>query len=165
MNDTNLEHQLRSLQPAAPSEELKARVQRDLALAELFRESAPEAAAHKASSRWAWMSAAAWAGLGAAAAVLVMALLPGGATSLPTGSVATTTPASVASSDILPVSSSREWVDVEDEGITFATPDNPERRMRVRSVERHQWIDPRDGAEYTVEVPQVESVALPVKFQ
>jgi hypothetical protein len=37
--------------------------------------------------------------------------------------------------------------------------------MRVRSVERHQWIDPRDGAEYTVEVPQVESVALPVKFQ
>jgi hypothetical protein len=56
-------------------------------------------------------------------------------------------------------------VDVEDGGISFATPDSPQRQMRVHSLERHQWIDPRDGAEYTVEVPKVESVVLPVKYQ
>ena len=65
----------------------------------------------------------------------------------------------------MPVSSTREWVDVEDMGISFATPDSPSRQMKVISMERHQWIDPRDGAEYTVEVPKEESVVLPMKYQ
>jgi hypothetical protein len=66
---------------------------------------------------------------------------------------------------MMPVSTTREWVGVEDQGIHFVTPDNPQRQMQVRTVERHRWIDPRDGAEYIIETPQVESVALPVKFQ
>ena len=170
MNDANIEHLLRTLRPAAPSPELTARVERDLALAELFRDAIPPASAvpaRPAPKRAAWIPAMLWAGLGAAAAVLVMAVLPGGAVATaPRGdALASSIQGSAASKGILPVNSSREWVAVEDQGINFDSPDNPQRQMRVRSVERHQWIDPRDGAEYIVEVPQVESVAMPVKFQ
>ncbi len=161
MNDTNIEHLLRALKPAAPSAELTERVQRDLALAELFRETEPVKAVPPQRPR-TWTTAVLWAGLGAAAAVLVMSALPVHPTARPPQHELAST---ASSTSILPVNSTREWVDVEDEGITFTSPDNPERRVRVRSLERRQWIDPRDGAEYTVEVPQVESVTLPVKFQ
>lgn len=170
MNDANIEHLLRSLRPAAPSAELTARVERDLALAEMFRQSLPpavETASPSTVRHGSWSSSLLWAALGAAAAVLVMMVLPGGGvTTSPGDSIAASNPASAgAAKAVLPVSSTREWVAVEDQGISFATPDNPQRQMRVQSVERHQWIDPRDGAEYIVEVPQVESVALPVRFQ
>lgn len=171
MNDANIEHLLRTMRPTAPTAELTARVERDMALAELFRDAepaAPAAVAHRVTKNGTWSSAFLWATLGAAAAVLVMMALPGGSVTPPRGDsiVSSVLPSATASSNgVLPVSSSREWVAVEDQGISFATPDNPQRQMRVRSMERHQWIDPRDGAEYIVEVPQVESVALPVKFQ
>jgi len=169
MNDANLEHLLRSLKPAAPSADLAERVKHDLALADLFRESAESSSRLPAqqSKRVMWATSAFWAGIGAAAAVVVMMVLPQGIAPAPGASqLATSSPsAAMSSSSIMPVSSTREWVGVEDQGISYSMPDNPQRQMRVRSVERHQWIDPRDGAEYTVEVPQVESVALPVKFQ
>jgi hypothetical protein len=167
MNDANIEHLLRTLRPAAPSSELTARVERDLALAELFRNAAPAAQAPPApvKKRATWMSAIAWAGLGAAAAILVMSFLPGRVAAPARGDALASSLQSTAATGILPVSSSREWVAVEDQGISFETPDNPQRQMRVRSLERRQWIDPRDGAEYTVEVPQVDSVVLPVRFQ
>src|SRR6187431_336368 len=79
MNDANIEHLLRTLHPAAPSPELTARVERDLALAELFRDAIPPASsapARQASKRGTWVPAMLWVGLGAAAAVLVMAILP-----------------------------------------------------------------------------------------
>jgi hypothetical protein len=166
MNEANVEHLLRSLRPAAPSAELTQRVERDLKLAALFRDAAPASVAAK-PKRTVWDSHMVWAAIGAAAAVLVMSVMPA-RPGLPTGSELTnqsqTTEAPL-TDRILPVSSSREWVDVEDGGISFATPDSPQRQMRVHSLERHQWIDPRDGAEYTVEVPKVESVVLPVKYQ
>jgi hypothetical protein len=169
MNDANLEHLLRTLKPAAPSAELTERVKHDLALADLFRDPADDVApvSVKRSKPMTWSSAAFWAGIGAAAAVVVMMALPQGSrfSSNATQLAAALPKVAAGAGSLMPVSSTREWVDVEDQGIQFTTPDNPQRQMRVRSVERHQWIDPRDGAEYIVEVPQVESVALPVKFQ
>lgn len=169
MNDANLEHMLRSMHPIAPSLDLTERVKHDLALADMFRSAAETATPLPARQRkpLTWANAALWAGVGAAAAIVVMMVLPQG---LPltknVGPVATTTHGTAINpASIMPVSTTREWVDVEDQGIQFTTPDNPQRQMRVRSVERQRWIDPRDGAEYIIEVPQVESVALPVKFQ
>lgn len=147
-----------------------------MALADLFREGAPPeeqaVARPRSAAASGWKLPVMWAALGAAAAVLVMAALPAG-TAGGSGSVRGDALASslngsagtAAGKGVLPVSSSREWLAVEDQGISFDSPDNPLRQMRVQTVERHRWIDPRDGAEYTVEVPQVESVALPVKFQ
>lgn len=159
MNDAHIEHLLRSLQPTPPSADLELRVQRDLALAELFRDAAPVAAA-PAKKTHVWREHLSWAAIGAAAAVAVMSVLPVGtkATSGPT-TIATANPS------VLPVNSSREWVDVEEGNISYASAGAPQRQLKVRSLERHQWIDPRDGAEYTVETPVTDSVVMPVKFQ
>ncbi|MDB6074880.1 MAG: hypothetical protein JWO89_2520 [Verrucomicrobiaceae bacterium] len=167
MNDTELENLLRSMTPVAPSPELAGRVQHDLDLVQSFREATPEAALVKKKPAQ-WLANIVWAGLGAAAAVVAMgAVQSQGRTNSGLVSVASISPAATAvpAAAVMPVSSTREWVDVEDMGISFATPGSPSRQMKVISVERHQWIDPRDGAEYTVEVPKQESLALPVKYQ
>ena len=170
MNDVELENLLRSMTPVAPSTELVGRVQHDLDLVAAFREAKPEPVViSRRTSHW-WSNVV-WAGLGAAAAVVIMGMLQqaqslSGKAKLASVSVAAPSSATVGSaSAVMPVSSTREWVDVEDLGISFATPDSPARQMKVISMERHQWTDPRDGAEYTVEVPKEESVALPMKFQ
>ena len=165
MNDNHLENLLSSLRPIPPSLELEQRVQHDLELVAAFREATPEAVVSRRKPVTG-LSNLVWAGLGAAAAVVVMSAfhnVSGAAGSRSIG-FQPAAPATSAAA-IMPVSSTREWVDVEDQGISFTASDSPERRVKVRSMERHQWIDPRDGAEYIVEVPQEESVVLPVKFQ
>ncbi len=166
MTDHHLEHLLKGLRPAAPSPELVERVQRDMDLIATFREAAPVAQASTAARRppAAWLSNLVCAGLGAAAAVVAMGIYHSTAATgkAPYATVAMQTANTGA---ILPVSSTREWIDVEDQGISFTAPDSPERKMKVLSVERQQWIDPRDGAEYIVEVPKEESLTLPIKFQ
>ncbi len=164
MNDTELETLLRSMTPAAPSRELAGRVQHDMELMAAFRDAAaasPVAAARQHPARW--LANVVWAGLGAAAAVVAMTFAQHSVTASNTPVVAAA--AVGAASAVMPVSSTREWVDVEDMGISFATPGSPARQMKVLSMERHQWIDPRDGAEYTVEMPQEESVTLPIQYQ
>lgn len=160
MNDANIEHLLRSLHPTPPSTDLESRVQRDLALAEFFRDAAPVAAT-PAKKPQVWREHLTWAAIGAAAAIAVMSVLPAGLNPQPSAAstVAATNPA------VLPVSSSREWVDVEEGSISYASAGAPQRQLKVRSLERHQWTDPRDGAEYTVETPVTDSVVMPVKFQ
>ena len=162
MNDTELENLLHSLKPVAPTPDLATRVQHDLDLMASFREANPEpVAVRKRPSQW--LTNVVWAGLGAAAAVAVMNLMHGQGVSASSPALASI--ASVSQSSVLPVTSTREWLDVEDLGISYATPDSPSRSLKLVSMERHQWIDPRDGAEYTVEVPQEESVVLPVQYQ
>ena len=158
MNDSSFEDTLRAMKPVQPSDELINRVERDLALAAMFRDAGPAPAVITKPSPW--YAPATWSLLGAAAAVLVMSALPP-AVVPSTDGVAQTS----ANPEVLPVNSSRDLVQVEEGGITFAKPDSPERQLRVHAVERHQWVDPRTGAEYTVEVPVTSSVTMPVKFQ
>lgn len=171
MNDTELESLLRSMTPAAPSAGLAGRVQHDLDLMKSFREAKPEEALVSRQKPARWLSNLVWAGLGAAAAVAVMGAVQvhgrsgTGIAAVKAQPAATSASVAISAASIMPVSSTREWVDVEDMGISFATPDSPARQMKVISMERHQWIDPRDGAEYTVEVPKEESVVLPMKYQ
>ncbi len=168
MNDTELESLLRSMTPAAPSAELAGRVQHDLDLMHSFREAKPEEALVSRQKPAHWLSNLVWAGLGAAAAVVVMGAVQTHGRSTTGLAAVTNVPAvstAILAAAVMPVSSTREWVDVEDMGISYATPDSPARQMKVISMERHQWTDPRDGAEYTVEVPKEESLVLPMKYQ
>jgi len=102
-----------------------------------------------------------WTTLGAAAAVTIMSL--GQTNSASPGESAF---ALASSPSVMPVSTIREVVDTQDEGIRYnETSRLPEQHMKIVSLERHAWIDPRDGAHITVEMPREDSVVLPVSFQ
>jgi hypothetical protein len=154
MNEHELESLLTSLTPARPSTALTQRVDREL----------------EQDMRWAlrperrsarWLPPVMWSSLGAAAAFAIMSLGQ-------TNSVSTSEPAFAlaGSPSVMPVSTIREVVDTQDEGIRYnETSRLPEQHMKIVSLERHAWIDPRDGAHITVELPREDSVVLPVSFQ
>lgn len=158
MKDNELETLLRTLAPAAPSPELARRVERDMELTAMFRHAAPT----EASSRrplHAWLNRVTWTALGAAAAVTVMSALQRPEKSSVVASIATPT------LNAPVVTSSREWVSVDDAGIVYSEQGEPEHVVSVTSVERHRWVDPKDGAEYVLELPQKEAMYLPVSIQ
>jgi hypothetical protein len=154
MNEHELESLLTSLAPARPSAALTQRVNREL----------------EQDMRWAlrtprrtprWLPPVLWTSLGAAAAVTLMSLLPA-----PVSDTRSTSFAAAAAPSVLPVSTIREVVDTQDEGIRYnETSRLPEQHMKIVSLERHAWIDPRDGAHITIEMPREDSVILPVSFQ
>jgi anti-sigma-K factor RskA len=163
MNDLELENLLQSLTPAAPTTALQRRVEHELELDNQWMRAAP-APAQQRQKVPRWLPATSWGALGAAAAVLVMGLVPDRPqTPTPTAAaVAALTP----QSSVMPMTTIREVVDAQDQGIQYNTLSRlPEQHVKLVSVERHAWIDPRDGAEITVEVPREESVILPVSFQ
>lgn len=150
MNENELESLLQSLTPARPSAALAKRVddelKSDLSWARTPRGRVP-----------GWLSPVMWASLGAAAAVMVMG-------SLDQAQVPSAPAAQITS--VLPVSTIREVMNAENQGIQYnAVSRLPEQHMKIVSMERHAWIDPRDGAQITVEMPREDSVILPVSFQ
>lgn len=159
MNDTELENLLISLAPARPGAALTQRVDQELAQ----------------DLRWAlrsqrrvpsWLSPVLWTSLGAAAAVAVMSLpTREEAAGLGDRLVAAKATAPLTPS-VLPVSTIREVVQAQDEGIRYNSSSQlPEQHMKIVSLERRAWIDPRDGAHITIEVPREDSVIMPVSFQ
>jgi len=163
MNDHELENLLTSLAPARPSPALAQRVDHEL---EQDMRWALQPAARRSPR---WLPPVMWTSLGAAAAVLLMSFSP--ANVAPTvgtpGFVTTTTnPPFASSTALMPISTIREIVDTQDEGIRYnETSRLPEQHMKIVSLERRAWIDPRDGAHITVEMPSEESLVLPVAFQ
>lgn len=150
MNEHDIESLLTSLSPARPSAALVERVDREL------EQDLSWARAPKRKSP-TWWTPVMWSSLGAAAAVLVMSALPGEEVS--TNSLAQ-------NSSVMPVSTIREVVDAQDQGIQYNDISRlPEQHVKLVSLERHAWIDPRDGAHITVELPREDSVVLPVSFQ
>jgi hypothetical protein len=150
MNENELESLLQSMTPARPSaalakcvdDELKS----DLSWARTSRGRVPS-----------WLSPVMWASLGAAAAVMAMGHLNEPEAPLPQVSQMTS---------VMPVSTVREVMNAENQGIQYnAISRLPEQHMKIVSMERHAWIDPRDGAQITVEMPREDSVVLPVSFQ
>jgi len=154
MNDNDIESLLTSLSPARPSALLSQRVDHELEL-DLSWARAPK----KKTPRW--LSPVMWSSLGAAAAVVIMSAQPMAQVGGGTGSVAFQETASV-----MPMSTIREVVDARDEGIQYNELSRlPEQHVKLVSLERHAWTDPRNGAHFTVEVPYEDSVVLPVSFQ
>ena len=157
MNEIEMETMLRSLRPAAASPALEARVEQEMrlgsALRVLERPTLPKARL--------WQPVA-WAGIGAAAAVFVMSLMqPAPVRS--TGALAGSHSESEAQP--VPVSTTRDPIYVDDQGVQYNAQQLPERHVRFVSLERREWIDPRDGAQISVEVPREETLVLPVEFQ
>lgn len=150
-NDSQLENLLRGLAPAATTPALAHRVDEELKL-DMSWLSTNSRQRHTPR----WLVSASWAALGAAAAVAVMSYLPQPASST-SGLAMTPT--------VLPVSTIREWEDVQDEGIHYTQERLPEQHLRVIARERQTWIDPRDGAQMTVEYPREQKLVLPVSFQ
>ncbi|MBE2285664.1 MAG: hypothetical protein IAE77_19535 [Prosthecobacter sp.] len=155
--DARLENLLRGLAPAAVSPGLKQSVDEELQL-DMSWLNTPSR--QRRSPRW--LASTSWAALGAAAAVAVMSYLPAPSITAPAaagGTLATSTPT------VMPVSTIREWEDVKDEGIHYNQQRLPEQHVRVITRDRQSWIDPRDGAQITVEIPREQRLVLPVAFQ
>lgn len=146
MND--IETLLTGLAPREPSQALSQRVAHDLELDRQWL--------HGRTRPRRWLAPVAWAVAGAAAALAVSAFLVSPVRS----------PAVAAKTTLLPAGTIREVVHTEDEGIAFnETSQTHEHRLRLLSVERQDWIDPRDGARITVEKPREEHLVLPVSYQ
>ena len=153
MNETDLENMLAGLAPMPTSERLESRVERDLMFSAGLRIIDGGAPA-KTPGRIRWWQPVSWAALGAAAALVVTSLAPSSIVT-PGGGIAST----------LPINSTREWLNADDQGVQFNSEKLPERHVRLVSMERHEWIDPRDGAQIAVEIPREDMVVLPVEFQ
>jgi hypothetical protein len=155
MNEHEIESLLSGLQPRGPSPALTRQVEHELELDHQWMHTPPKA------RRQTWFTPVLWSSLGAAAAVLVMSSLPSTGASPAQPSYAV-----VSSPTVMPVSTIREVVGAENEGIQYnADSLLPEQHVKLVSLERHAWIDPRDGAHITVERPREDSVVLPVSFQ
>jgi hypothetical protein len=142
MND--LESLLAGLPPRGPSPALGDRIAHDL---DLDRQWLP---GRRRSYRW--LSPLGWAAAGAAATLVVSAVLS-----------PSTGPSTAA---LLPAGTIREVIHTEDEGIAYNEAEQThEQRLRLYSVERQDWIDPRDGARITIERPREEHLLLPVSYQ
>lgn len=155
MNETDLEKMLAGLMPAQPSARLESRVERDLMIDSGLRVIDGGAPAG-ATTKIRWWQPVAWAALGAAAAVAITSLSPAGTGTAKNG---------LAIAATLPVNSTREWLNADDQGVQFNSEKLPERHVRLVSMERHEWVDPRDGAQIAVEIPREDTVVLPVEFQ
>lgn len=155
MNDHDLETLLSGLAPRGPSAALSQKVAKELDADRQWMHTPVRAKTHR------WLGSVSWAAAGAAAAVLTMSLLSG------TGDAGSgPTVASTPAPALMPVTTIREVVSAENEGIHYnASSRLPEQRVRLMSVERHAWTDPRDGAQIILERPREESVVLPVSFQ
>ena len=151
MNENEIEKLLSEMRPRAASAELEKRIEHDLAFTSGLRLIEGGAKPRKMS----WQPVA-WIGLGAAAAFVIMSLSP--ATQSKSSSM-------LASGSAVPVNSTRKWVNADDQGVRFNSEQLPERHLRLTTMERHEWIDPRDGAQISVEIPREDTVVLPVKFQ
>jgi hypothetical protein len=176
MNDSEIEDQLRTLKPAAPSPDLAARIERQLAATAPSSQTAgviPRPA--RPSVLWQWLRDLGWAGAGAAAALAAVALFstaqkpttPAPATANTT-TVADAAPAVTAKTDdqaFEPTESSRELVAVNDSNELVETADGPVREVRYTYRERLAWAHPGTGARLEIELPREDVYLLPVSLQ
>ncbi|MCW0217752.1 MAG: hypothetical protein OJI67_05475 [Prosthecobacter sp.] len=155
MNEHEIETLLAGLQPSGPSSTLSLRVEEELAHDREWMLASPK------KRKQSWLSPMLWTSVGAAAAVLVMGIMPDTNVAPSSMSVAAVSPPSV-----MPVTTIREVVGAQNEGIQYNEESQlPEQHVKLVSMDHHAWIDPRDGAQITLEVPREDSVILPVSFQ
>lgn len=155
-DEPQLESFLQSLTPAAPSADLVQRVSHELELDHAWMRGGAR------RSGWVRFALpAGWAALGAAAAVAVMSVMQTPQAAQGSGFASNADPLPA----VMPISTTREWLDAQDQGIRYNDQSEPEHHVKLVGVERHAWIDPRNGAEFTVEIPREDRFVMPVVFQ
>ncbi|MBL9133831.1 MAG: hypothetical protein JNG86_21650, partial [Verrucomicrobiaceae bacterium] len=112
-NDHQLENLLRGLAPAAAAPALFQRVEEELRLDMSWL-----ASTTPRQKKIRWLAPVSYVALGAAAAIAVMAALPGLAVPRTPASLAmATSPATTMAGDLMPVSTISELDDIRDDGI------------------------------------------------
>lgn len=155
LNDNQLENLLRGLPPAAASHSLVQRVDEELKLDMSWLSTSRS----KPQRQPRWLMSAGWAAMGAAAAIAVMSYLP--QQTSPQGLAAT----SPASHSVQTASTIREWDDSQDRGIHHGRSQMDQARTLVVSRELGTWVDPRYGAQLTMEIPSQRQLLMPVSYK
>jgi anti-sigma-K factor RskA len=157
-----LENELRRLTPAAPSPELLARIDRDLAVSALEAGPAADALRKRAGfGPWWWWIAGA---LPAAAAVAFLLARRPTVSDVSAGT--TEAPGATAEQTALkPVAAENLLVAAQDEGLVTLDDGTPARRARLHYLDTITWKNPRTNASLTWTVPREEVRVVPVTFQ
>jgi hypothetical protein len=162
MNESDLETELRALQPARPSPSLEAAIARELSAEPRTLALRPTAGIivrperRRGFNLWRGFG---WAFAGAAAAFAVLA-------SIPTATHKGAEPASAKEAAYFePLESAREFIAADQSEILYDGEDGPAQLVRYSSVERHSWTNPTTGALVELEVPREDLFLVPVSYQ
>ncbi|GEM_PF-531735 len=162
----DVEALISDLRPAAVSRSLQDKVAADLEMdAQWMKPSTAPISRAKSKLWWQPMT---WSAIGAAAAVVAMLVMP--ARQVPQAestaqSTKASAPAALDAKRMMSVSTTREVLSAEDQGIRYNARNQPEQHLKVHGVERRIWIDPRDGSQYLIEIPIEDRMVLPADFQ
>jgi hypothetical protein len=165
MNDfSELEKQLKQLRPVAPSENLVARIERELSKAESTTTAGVLPRARQFPINWLGLGL----GLATVALVLIFARIdlqkpaehkPTFAAVTPVPSVSSTT----GGATLVPVGLTQVVYHTRDEGLHFPTSSTqPMRRVRSQKRETMQWHNPATGASLRISYPSEEVSLTPV---
>ena len=161
---SQLEAELKRLRPAAPSSELLARLDRELA---------PDADApvervrvvHRPSRAW-WLAAAALPIAAAIALFFIVSARRPQPTPSVVSVVPTTSDLAVAEPAVFkPVAAENVLYSARDEGLITLDDGTTARRERLRYVDTITWKNPRTNASVRWTVPREEVRVVPVRFQ
>ena len=170
MNDfSELEAELKKLQPRPVSPDLSARIEVSLAQEAAGRGVATAGVLPKQRKfRPNWFALG--LGLAAAATFLILARVnvdrPSRSTGLALLTPAPITPAAKAADSFVPAAMTQVVYDTKDEGLHCAKgADEPMRRVRSRKRETVQWKNPQTGASLRVTYPTEEVTLVPISGQ
>jgi hypothetical protein len=166
MSESDLEHELRTLTPAAPGPKLEKEIANELKNATLRLPASAGVLPAVVSQAQLWWQRLTWAAVGAAAAVAVtLTLSARGPGELASSSQAPTVAAREEEPHLFrPLHSQREVVASEDGGVIYDSQAAPTQVVRYSSVERHSWENAA-GAVVEVEVPREDVLFVPVNYQ
>jgi hypothetical protein len=169
MNESDLEKELRSLQPTNPSAQLAERIAAELKTpAARPHEPAAGILTKAAKQKNGARFASPWLLVFAGAAALVIGLFAVAIwmkpPSRPTLSNSEPEGAAVVLNET-PDESVDELIDAKDEGVVYGEGEEPQRQVRMVYIERHTWTNSRTGAVVEFEVPREDVVLMPVAMQ
>ena len=158
---SELERQLKRLQPVEPSARLSERIEQALAGGD---ENPPKVVSPRLFTlNWTGLGL----GLAAAAAFLILARVdfrPAARTRSPVTSGPAQSTAALP--NFVPAALTRVVYNTRDEGLVFpAGQERPARRVRTAQRETLQWRDPQSGASLRVSYPTEEVTLIPVSGQ
>jgi len=176
MNDSDLEDQLRALSPAAPSADLAARIDRQLAAAPPAVRTAGviarPARATRATLAFRWLRNLGWAGAGAAAMLAGVMFFSAARNPMTPPVTEVAGAPDLAKSEPVseeqtfePAETSRELIAVNGSNELLETEDGTMRQVRYTYLERLAWAHPGTGARLEIEVPREDVYLLPVSLQ